>query len=122
MKALKRETITLDAADQVLGRLSTTIANLLRGKGKVGFTYSEDWGDKVIVKNCKLVRVTGNKALTKMYYRHSGYPGGLKIRSMGERLASAPGELIRDSVANMLPNNRLRKGWLKRLIITRENG
>lgn len=118
----KREVVTIDAAGQVLGRLSTQIAGLLRGKGKIGFTYNEDWGDKVVVMNCKQIRVTGNKANTKMYYRHSGYPGGLSSRTMGERLDSSPGELLRDSVAKMLPNNRLRKSWLKRLIISRENG
>lgn len=108
---------TIDAEGKVLGRLATEVAVLLRGKNKVGFTFHEDHGDKVIIKNAEKIHVTGNKASQKMYYRHSTYPGGLREITYKEMHKTHPDRIIRLAVQNMLPNNRLRTGWLKRLII-----
>lgn len=113
-------THTLDADGKILGRLATEIATLLRGKNKVGFTYYQDHGDRVIVKNADKIVLTGNKAAQKKYYRHSSYPGGLREVSYAEMSAQHPDRVIRLAVQNMLPNNRLRTAWLKRLIITTE--
>ncbi len=118
MTELKKVTThTLDANGKVLGRLATEIATLLRGKNKVGFTYHQDHGDRVVVKNADKVVLTGNKATQKKYYRHSSYPGGLREVSYKEMSEQHPDRVIRLAVQNMLPNNRLRTGWLKRLII-----
>lgn len=115
-------THTIDANGKILGRLATEIATLLRGKNKVGFTFYQDHGDRVVVKNADKVVLTGNKATQKKYYRHSSYPGGLREVSYAEMKATHPDRIIRLAVQNMLPNNRLRNGWLKRLIIeTGEN-
>jgi large subunit ribosomal protein L13 len=108
---------TIDAEGRVLGRLATEIAVLLRGKHKVGFTYHQDHGDQVIVKNAEKVVVTGRKATDKQYYRHSTYPGGLKQTSYAQLQAAHPDRIIRLAVRNMLPNNRLRNIWMKRLVI-----
>lgn len=113
-------THTIDADGKVLGRLATEIATLLRGKNKVGFTFYQDHGDRVVVKNAHKVVLTGNKATQKKYYRHSSYPGGLREVSYKEMSELHPDRVIRLAVQNMLPNNRLRTGWLKRLIIETE--
>ncbi|HUD20453.1 MAG TPA: 50S ribosomal protein L13 [Candidatus Saccharimonadales bacterium] len=114
---MTRETHTLDASDKVLGRLATEIANLLRGKHKIGFTYHQDHGDKVIVLNADKVKLTGRKETQKKYYRHSGYPGGLREISYLEMKAEHPERIIQLAVQNMLPDNRLRAKWLERLTI-----
>lgn len=113
-------THTIDADGKILGRLATEIATLLRGKNKVGFTFYQDHGDRVVIKNAKKIVLTGNKATQKKYYRHSGYPGGLREVSYAEMNQTHPDRVIRLAVKNMLPNNRLRTGWLKRLIIETE--
>ena len=114
---MERETHHIDAAGQTLGRLATHIATLLRGKHKIGFTYHQDLGDKVIVTNAEKVRVTGKKAAQKKYYRHSSYPGGLKETSYEKMLATHPERIIEIAVKTMLPNNRLRNNWMKRLTV-----
>lgn len=113
-------THTIDAEGKVLGRLATEIATLLRGKNKVGFTFNQDHGDRVVIKNADKIVLTGNKATQKKYYRHSSYPGGLREISYKEMHELHPDRVIRLAVQNMLPNNRLRTGWLKRLIIETE--
>lgn len=116
---IQRATHTIDASGKVLGRLATDVAELLRGKGKVGFTYHQDHGDKVIITNADKVVLTGNKARQKKYYRHSFYPGGLTEISFEEMISSHPERVIELAVKGMLPDNRLRKEWLKRLTVKR---
>lgn len=116
-KTTKVETHLIDAEGQVLGRLATKIAELLRGKSKIGFTYNQDLGDRVVVYNAAKVRLTGKKSTDKKYYRHSHYPGGLKVMTYKELNAKKPGEALYLAVRNMLPKNRLRQIWLKRLMI-----
>jgi len=116
-----RETHQVDATGQVLGRLSTKIANLLRGKDKPGFTYNQDHGDEVVISNADKIVVTGNKLESKKYWRHSGHPGNLKEIKLADKLKKSPEEVIRLAVYNMLPKNRLRKAWLKRLKFIKGN-
>ncbi len=108
---------TLDANGRTLGRLATEIATLLRGKNKVGFTYHQDHGDTVVVLNAAKVRLTGKKETQKSYYRHSGYPGNLRKISYLEMKATHPDRIISHAVKLMLPDNRLRAIWLKRLTV-----
>jgi len=109
------ETHQVNADGQILGRLATQIANLLRGKNKVGFTLHQDHGDFVVVSNSQKIAVTGKKLTDKIYYRHSTYPGSLKEKTLEKMLATKPEQVIYLAVKNMLPNNRLRQLWLKRL-------
>ena len=97
----------IDAEGQVLGRVATTVAQLLRGKGKPTFTPHMDGGDYVIVVNADKVVVTGNKETDKFYYRHSGYPGGLKATSLKDMRARHPHRILEEAVRGMLPKNRL---------------
>jgi len=97
----------LDAEGKTLGRLATQIADLLRGKGKPQYTPHIDTGDFVVVGNAERIHVTGNKLEQKLYYRHSGYPGGLRVRTLEEQLARRPEEVIRKAVKGMLPKNKL---------------
>jgi len=97
----------LDAEGKTLGRLATQIADLLRGKGKPQYTPHIDTGDFVVVVNAAPIHVTGNKLEQKLYYRHSGYPGGLRSRTLAEQLARRPEEVIRKAVKGMLPKNKL---------------
>ena len=97
----------LDAEGKTLGRLATQIADLLRGKGKPQYTPHIDTGDFVVVVNAERIHVTGNKLEQKLYYRHSGYPGGLRSRTLAEQLARRPEEVIRKAVKGMLPKNKL---------------
>lgn len=114
---IEREWLVIDAKDQTLGRLATQIAVLLRGKHKPTFAPHMDVGDFVIVVNAGKIRVTGNKMETKMYYRHSGYPGGLKAISLRDQLARYPDRVIRLAVRGMLPKNSLGRQQLKKLKI-----
>src|SRR5690242_13333352 len=107
----------VDADGQILGRLATEIADTLRGKNKPAYTPHVDTGDFVIVVNAEKVRVTGNKLDQKIYYRHSGYPGGLRERTLAEQLARRPEEVIRRAVRGMLPKNRLAAAQLRKLRI-----
>jgi len=105
----------IDARDKVLGHLATEVARLLMGKHKPMFSRHLDTGDFVVVVNADKVRVSGNKAQQKLYYRHSGYPGGLKSVSLEEMLKTKPTWVIEHAVKGMLPKNRLGKSMLKKL-------
>ncbi|HSO24097.1 MAG TPA: 50S ribosomal protein L13 [Chondromyces sp.] len=112
---ISRDWVVLDAADQVLGRLATEAARLLRGKHKPEFTPFLDTGDFVVVVNAERVRLTGTKIDDKVYYRHSGRPGSLKSETARERLGSRPERVIEAAVWGMLPKNRLGRKLLKKL-------
>jgi large subunit ribosomal protein L13 len=112
-----RKWYVVDASEAPLGRLATQIATLLTGKGKPQFTHHIDCGDYVIVINTKNTVVTGDKLNKKVYYRHSGYPGGLKQRTLKEQLDKDPRQAIFKAVRGMLPVNKLRDERLKRLKI-----
>lgn len=107
----------IDAENQTLGKISAKIANLLRGKDKATFTPHLDCGDMVVVINAEKVAVTGAKEEQKMYYRHSGYPGALKHRSLGEQREKNPTKIIELAVRGMLPKNRLNKQFMRKLKI-----
>jgi large subunit ribosomal protein L13 len=118
----KKETVNhkwfvVDAENVVLGRLATQIANVLRGKHKPIYTPSVDTGDFVVVVNAEKIALTGNKVADKMYYSHSGFPGGIKSSTAGELLTKKPEELIRKAVKGMLPKNKLASHMLKKLKI-----
>jgi len=116
---ITRDWRVLDASDHVLGRLATEAASLLRGKHKPAFTPHLDTGDFVVVVNAEKVQLTGNKRDEKMYYRHSGRPGSLKVETLKERLDKYPERVIRDAVWGMLPKNRLGRKLLRKLKIYR---
>ena len=107
----------VDAEGKTLGRLATQIADMLRGKGKPEYTPHVDTGDFVVVVNAEKVVVTGKKLDDKIYYRHSGYPGGLKSRSLRDELARRPTEVLRKAVKGMLPRNRLARAQMRKLKI-----
>ncbi len=111
----ERNWLVVDATGQTLGRLATQIADALRGKRKPEYTPHCDTGDFVIVVNAEKITVTGNKRQEKRYYRHSGYPGGLRSRTLEEMLARRPEEVIRKAVKGMLPRNRLGRAQLTKL-------
>ncbi len=111
----ERNWLVVDATGQTLGRLSTQIADALRGKRKPEYTPHVDTGDFVVVVNAEKISVTGNKLKDKKYYRHSGYPGGLKTRTLGEMLDRRPEEVIRHAVKGMLPRNRLARRQITKL-------
>jgi len=114
---IPREWYVVDAEGQTLGRLATRIADRLRGKGKPQFTPHIDTGDFVVVVNAEKVAVTGNKLDDKLYYRHSGYPGGLKTRSLREQLERRPNEVLRKAVWGMLPHTKLGRRQITKLKI-----
>lgn len=105
----------VDAEGKVPGRIATTIADKLRGKDKVSFTPHLDCGDFVIVINCEKIKLTGNKLLGKEYYTHSGYIGNLKTKTSEDMLAKTPEKIIELAVKGMLPKNKMRKEFLKKL-------
>ena len=111
----ERDWLVVDAAGQTLGRLATQIAETLRGKRKPTYTPHIDTGDFVIVVNAEKIAVTGNKLADKRYYRHSGYPGGLRSRTLQEMLDRRPEEVIRKAVRGMMPRNRLGRKQLTKL-------
>lgn len=112
-----RKWYVIDAGQAPLGRVATQIATLLTGKGKPMFTKHIDCGDFVVVINAKEANVTGNKMDTRMYYRHSGHPGGLKEISMRDTMEKDPTRVVFAAVRGMLPVNKLRDGRLERLKI-----
>jgi large subunit ribosomal protein L13 len=116
-KEIKRDWHLLDAKEKILGRLATQIAPLLMGKDKPYFTRHLDCGDYVVVINAQEVRVTGKKEEQKIYYRHSGYPGGLKAISLSKLRAEHPERIIIEAVSGMLPNNKLKAKMLTRLYV-----
>ena len=112
---IKREWHVIDAADQVLGRLATRVIRLLMGKHKPIFTRNLDTGDYVVILNADKVRVTGNKAKQKVYYRHSGYPGGLKTITYEKLMETKPTRIIEHAVKGMLPHTKLGNSMMKKL-------
>jgi len=114
-KDIKRQWHVIDASDKVLGSLATQAARLLMGKHKPMFSRHLDTGDYVVVINAEKIRVTGNKMKQKLYYRHSGYPGGLKSVSLESMMANHPTRVIEHAVKGMLPHNRLGRAMAKKL-------
>ena len=112
---ITRDWYVVDADGKTLGRLATAIADTLRGKNKPQYTPHVDTGDFVVVVNAEKITVTGDKLHEKMYYRHSGYPGGLKKRTLNDMLQRRPEEVIRLAVRGMLPRNRLARKQLTKL-------
>jgi len=114
-KDIKREWRVIDATDKTLGRMVTQVASLLMGKHKPIYAPHIDTGDYVVVINAAKVKVTGKKAKQKLYYRHSGYPGGLKSQSFEELLNKDPARVIELAVKGMLPHNSLGRAMFKKL-------
>jgi large subunit ribosomal protein L13 len=114
---IERRWYVVDAEGKTLGRLATQIADALRGKTKPQYTPHVDTGDFVVVINAEKIAVTGKKLDDKIYYRHSGYPGGLKHRTLREQLERRPTEVLRVAVKGMLPKNRLAARQLTKLKI-----
>jgi large subunit ribosomal protein L13 len=114
---VERRWYLVDAEGQTLGRLATRIADILRGKDKPQYTPHVDTGDFVVVVNAEKIAVTGKKLDEKIYYRHSGYPGGLKSRPLRVELERRPTEVLRKAVKGMLPRNRLARQQLGKLKI-----
>ena len=112
---IKRDWHVIDASDKVLGRLATKIAGLLMGKHKPIYSRNLDTGDFVVVINAEKVRVTANKAKQKLYYRHSGYPGGFRSISLEKLMQTNPTRVIEYAVKGMLPHTRLGASMLKKL-------
>ena len=112
---VRRKWYLVDASDKTLGRLATRIAHILRGKHKPEFTPHVDTGDYIVVINAEKVRVTGNKAKNKIYYRHSGYPGGLKTITFEKLLAKTPERILTLAVKGMLPKGPLGYAMMKKL-------
>jgi large subunit ribosomal protein L13 len=112
---IKKLWYVIDAKDKVLGRLASDIAQLLRGKGKAIFSPHVDTGDFVVVVNAEKIRLTGDKLKGKVYYHHTGYPGGLKTVTAEKLLVKQPEELLRRAVRGMLPKNRLGRKVFKKL-------
>jgi len=112
---IERQWHVFDASGKVLGRLATQVAGLLMGKHKPIYSRNLDTGDFVVVINADKVRVTGNKAKQKLYYRHSGYPGGLKSISFEKMMQTNPTRVIEHAVKGMLPKNRLGNSMMKKL-------
>ena len=105
----------VDAQDQVLGRLASKVARIIRGKNKAIFTTNTDTGDYVVVINAEKVKLTGKRPTLKTYSHHSGYPGGLKTKSLQEVLVSKPEFVLQNAVQGMLPKTRLGKQLIKKL-------
>ena len=112
---IKRQRHVINASDKVLGRLATQVASLLMGKHKPIFSRNMDTGDLVIVFNADKIKVTGNKAQQKLYYRHSGYPGGFKSIPFEKMMQTHPTRIIEHAVKGMLPHNRLGAKMFKKL-------
>jgi large subunit ribosomal protein L13 len=121
-KSANKNTVTkdwyvVDATNEVLGRLSSKVAKILRGKNKVEFTPHVDCGDNVIIVNADKVRLTGNKLTEKQYVRHTGYPGGQRFESPASLLAKKPERIIEKAIQGMLPKSRLGKAVGKNLFV-----
>ena len=114
---IKHDWHLVDVDDKVLGRVSSEIAQLLMGKGKSNFVRNLDMGDFVVVLNAKSVKTTGKREDKKIYYRHSGYPGGFRQETLKELRNRKPEDIIKHAVSGMLPDNRLKDKMLSRLFI-----
>jgi large subunit ribosomal protein L13 len=112
---IEKKWYVVDAQGKTLGRLATVVADVLRGKRKPIYTPHIDTGDFVVIVNADKIVVTGKKPEQKMYYRHSGYPGGLKSESYAKLMARRPEEIVRRAVRGMLPHNRLGRAQLRKL-------
>jgi large subunit ribosomal protein L13 len=112
---IERQWWVIDAKDQTLGRVATQIATLLKGKHKPEFSMHMDVGDHVIVINADRIHVTGRRLDQKMYYRHTGYPGGLRSLSLREQLDKRPEKVMEMAVRGMLPKNRLGRQMFRKL-------
>ena len=114
-ETVQREWFVVDATDKVLGRLASEVASRLRGKHKAEYTPHVDTGDHIVIVNAEKIRVTGNKAEAKRYYRHSGFPGGIKEVALGEQLQRYPARVIESAVKGMLPKNPLGRAMFAKL-------
>ena len=112
---LDKKWLLLDARDETLGRLSSKIASILMGKNKAQYTPHNDLGDYVVVVNAEKIKVTGNKNTQKRYYRHTGYPGGLKSSTFSEMIEKDPENTILKAVKGMLPKNKLSNSMISKL-------
>ena len=112
---LEKKWLLLDATDKTLGRLSAKISSILMGKNKAQYTPHNDLGDYIVVINAEKVKVTGNKDIQKKYYRHSGYPGGLKSSTFSEIIEKNPEDIILKAVKGMLPKNKLSNSMISKL-------
>jgi len=115
LDSLNKGWLLVDASDKTLGRLSTNIATILMGKNKPEYTPHNDVGDYVVVINAEKIKITGNKNEQKMYYRHTGYPGGIKSQNFNDLIASYPDRIITSAVKGMLPKNKLSNSVIKKL-------
>ena len=116
-ESISREWYVVDATNKTLGRLSTAIANRLRGKHKPEYTPHVDTGDYIVVVNAEKVRVTGNKKTDKIYHHHTGYPGGIKSITFDKLIDKAPEQVIEKAVKGMMPKNKLSRSMLSKLKI-----
>ena len=115
IEPLDKSWLLIDASDKTLGRLSTYIAKILMGKNKPEYTPHNDVGDYVVVINAEKIKITGNKNEQKMYYRHTGYPGGIKSQSFNDLVSTYPDRIITSAVKGMLPKNKLSNSVIKKL-------
>ena len=115
LEPLDKSWLLVDASDKTLGRLSTHIAKILMGKNKPEYTPHNDVGDYVVVINAEKIKITGNKNEQKMYFRHTGYPGGIKSQSFNELVSTYPDRIITSAVKGMLPKNKLSNSVIKKL-------
>lgn len=116
-KEVKKEWFVVDAEGQTLGRLATLVASTLRGKNKPTFTPNVDMGDNVIVINADKIVLTANKEENKKYYSHSGYPGGLKVKTAAEVRATKPNDLVEKAIKGMLPHTKLGREQFRNLFV-----
>ena len=116
-KTVERKWHVIDAENQIVGRLATTIANLIRGKHKASFTPHANTGDKVIVINADKIRFTGKKMDDKVYLHYTGYPGGQRATTPAKLMVKKPTEVLKLAVYGMLPSNKLRDEFLKNLFL-----
>lgn len=119
-ETVERKWYVIDATDLPLGRVATKAATMLRGKHKVTYTPHIDCGDYIIITNANKVKLTGNKLNDKMYYNHSGYPGGLRERNAKEMIEKYPVEMVERAVKGMLPNGRLGRQMYKKMFVYAE--
>ena len=118
---IEQSWILVDAKDKTLGRLASALASRLRGKHRPEFTPNADLGDYIVVINANKINVTGDKLNQKKYFKHSGYPGGIKSKSLDSVIKNSPEDAIRMAVKGMLPKNKLGKKMLTKLKIYKDN-
>lgn len=116
-ETVKKDWYVVDATNEVLGRLASKVAKILRGKNKPDFTPHVDCGDNIIIINAEKIRLTGNKIADKVYLRHTGYPGGQRSQTIEDLLSKQPCRVIEKSVKGMLPGNRLGSALFKNLFV-----